>query len=48
VSFGNSGIMTFMTNQNGVMLQKDLRKATNEIASAMTVFNPDMSWKVVE
>jgi hypothetical protein len=46
--YGDSGIMTFITNQNGVVFQKNLGKTTNEIASAMTDFNPDKSWKVVE
>jgi hypothetical protein len=46
--YGNSGIMTFMINQDGVLLQKDLGKSTAEIASAMSEFNPDASWSVVQ
>jgi hypothetical protein len=46
--YGDSGIMTFTTNQSGVVLQKDLGKRTDEVAASMTVFNPDDSWKVVE
>ncbi len=48
--YGNSGVMTFIINQDGVVLQKDLGKATTEIASAMTQFDPDTSagWKAVD
>ncbi|HUN89263.1 MAG TPA: DUF2950 family protein [Terriglobales bacterium] len=46
-SYGDSGIATFMMSQQGVLYEKDLGKTTNEIASAMTEFNPDKSWKVV-
>lgn len=46
--YGNSGVMTFMINQDGVLLQKDLGKSTQETAIAMTEFNPDAGWKPVE
>jgi hypothetical protein len=46
--YGDSGIMTFMINQNRVMFQKDLGKTTDAVASAMTEFNPDKTWTVVE
>lgn len=46
--YGNSGIMTFMVNQDGVTLQKDLGKTTDQIASAIIQFNPDQTWTVVE
>lgn len=46
--YGNSGIMTFMINQDGVLLQKDLGKTTAEIATAMSEFDPDSTWSVVE
>jgi hypothetical protein len=48
--YGNSGVMTFMINQDGVLLQRDLGKTTTEIASAMTEFDPsaDAGWKVVD
>ncbi len=45
--YGNSGLMTFMINQDGVLLQKDLGKTTTETATAMTEFDPDTSWKLV-
>jgi hypothetical protein len=45
--YGNSGVMTFLINQDGVLLQKDLGKTTTETAAAMTEFDPDTSWSVV-
>ncbi len=45
--YGNSGVMTFLINQDGVLLQKDLGKTTTEIATAMTAFDPDNTWTVV-
>jgi Protein of unknown function (DUF2950) len=46
--YGNSGVMTFMINQDGVLLQKDLGNTTTATATAMTEFNPDKSWAVVD
>jgi Protein of unknown function (DUF2950) len=46
--YGDSGIMTFIINQNGPVYQKDLGKTTNEVATAISEFNPDKSWKAVQ
>ncbi len=46
--YGDSGIMTFVINQNGMVFQKDLGKTTADVAAAMTDFNPDKSWKPVQ
>jgi len=46
--YGDSGIMTFIVNQDGVLLQKDLGRTTDQVASAVTEFNPDKSWTVIE
>ena len=46
--YGNSGVMSFMTNQDGVLLEKDLGKTTTELATALTEFDPDEGWKPVE
>jgi hypothetical protein len=46
--YGDTGIMTFIINQTGVVHQKDLGKTTDEVAAAMTEFNPDKGWKAVE
>jgi hypothetical protein len=45
--YGNSGVMTFIINQDGVLLQKDLGKTTTEIATAMTAFDPEAGWSQV-
>jgi len=46
--YGNSGVMAFIINQDGVLLQKDLGKTTTEIATAMSEFDPDADWRLVE
>jgi hypothetical protein len=46
--YGNSGVMTFMINQDGVLLQKDLGKTTAETATAKSGFDPDAGWRLVE
>lgn len=46
--YGNSGVMTFIINQDGVLLQKDLGRNTTEVATAMSKFDPDASWTVVD
>lgn len=45
--YRNSGVMTFIINQDGVLLQKDLGNSTTEIAKAMTEFDPDPGWRPV-
>ena len=45
--YGNSGVMTFIINQDDVLLQKDLGKTTTEIATAMNEFDPDDTWTLV-
>ena len=42
--YGNSGVMTFLINQDGVLLQKDLGKTTTDAATAISEFDPDSSW----
>lgn len=46
--YGNSGVMTFIMNQDGVLLQKDLGKTTTDTATAMNLFDPDPTWTIVE
>ncbi len=46
-NYGNSGVMTFMINQDAVLLQKDLGNTTTQTAEALTSFDPDSSWTVV-
>jgi hypothetical protein len=46
--YGNSGVMTFIINQDGVLFQKDLGKNTTETATAMSEFDPDTGWSPVQ
>jgi hypothetical protein len=46
--YGNSGVMTFIINQDDVLLQKDLGKNTAETAIEMTMFDPDPGWTIVQ
>jgi hypothetical protein len=43
--YRNSGVMTFMVNQDGIVYQKDLGPDTAKIAASMTLYNPDSSWQ---
>jgi hypothetical protein len=43
-----SGVMTFMTNQDGVIVQKDLGPNTAKVANKITEYNPDDSWDEVD
>jgi hypothetical protein len=47
-SYGASGIMTFIVNQDGVVFQKDLGPNTATVAAATKLFDPDLSWARVE
>jgi len=42
--YGDSGVMTFIVNQDGVVFQKDLGKDTKQTAPAMNAFDPDQTW----
>ena len=46
--YGNSGIMTFMVNQDGTVYQKDLGLRTAQFAQKIESFDPDQSWTKVE
>jgi hypothetical protein len=43
-----TGIMSFIVGQDGVVREKDLGRDTDKAAKAMTAFNPDDSWQVVQ
>jgi hypothetical protein len=47
-SYGVSGIMTFIVNQDGVVHQKDLGPKTAQLAIAMKTYNPDRTWAEAE
>jgi len=44
-TYGNSGVMTFIVNHDGVVFEKDLGAGTEGAAQKITKFNPDKTWK---
>ena len=45
-TYGDSGIMTFIVNQDGIVYQKNLGPTTPRIAAEITQYDPDQSWQV--
>ena len=43
--YRNSGVMTFIVAQDGVVYEKDLGAHTESAAKAMKAYDPDNSWK---
>ena len=46
--WGNSGVMTFIINQQGRVYQKNLGPDTAKLAPSISEYDPDLSWKLVE
>jgi hypothetical protein len=44
--YGDSGIMTFIVNQQGRVYQKDLGPATSKTAKKVREYDPDPTWKI--
>ena len=44
--YGESGIMTFIVNQQGRVYQKNLGAKTGKLARAMTEYDPDRTWRL--
>lgn len=44
--WGNSGVMTFIVNQQGKVYQKNLGPKTANIAGAMATYDPDNKWSL--
>jgi hypothetical protein len=42
--YGESGVATFIINQNGMMYEKNLGARSASLGAAMTVFNPGAGW----
>ena len=42
--WGNTGVMTFIVNQQGTIYQKNLGTKTGKIARAMTIYDSDDTW----
>jgi Protein of unknown function (DUF2950) len=47
-TYGSSGIMTFVVDQDGVVFQKNLGAATSAQVAAILRFNADVSWARVD
>jgi hypothetical protein len=45
--WGNSGMMTFIVNQQGRVYEKNLGANTAAAAAAITEYDPDQTWKLV-
>jgi hypothetical protein len=43
--YRNSGVMTFIVNQDGVVYEKDLGRDTGKLAAEMSEYNPDKTWQ---
>ncbi len=46
--WGNSGVMTFLVNQNGKVYQKNLGPKTDDLAQKIESFDLDPSWTVAK
>jgi hypothetical protein len=46
--WGNSGVMTFIVNQQGRVYEKNLGPNTDKVAAAITEYDPDTTWKMVD
>jgi hypothetical protein len=47
-SWDQSGVMTFIVNQDGKVYQQNLGEKTSRIAGTMKSYNPDNAWTLVE
>lgn len=43
--YGNSGIMTFIVNETGIVFEKNLGRGTAAAARRITAYDPDESWQ---
>ncbi|HKD73973.1 MAG TPA: DUF2950 family protein, partial [Ktedonobacterales bacterium] len=46
--YRNSGVMTFVVTQSGVVYQKDLGKDTGDIAKRINRYQMDGTWTAVQ
>jgi len=45
VRYGETGVMSFIVNQDGVVYEQDLGPDTAQRAAAITLFDPDKNWQ---
>ena len=48
VKYGDSGVMTFLVSQEGVVYQKDLGDNSSEVATSITSYDPAEGWTPAE
>ena len=46
--YRDSGVMTFMIDKDGVLVEKDLGPDTDKVAPGITSFNPDSTWSELQ
>ena len=46
--YDDTGIKTFMVNENGVVFEKNLGRDTTNVTKSMPEFNPDNSWTALQ
>ena len=46
--YGETGVMTFLVNQNGIVLERDMGPDTDRIGPDMLTYNPDAGWLPAE
>ncbi|HXQ46725.1 MAG TPA: DUF2950 domain-containing protein [Caulobacteraceae bacterium] len=44
--WGDSGVMTFVVNQNGIVFEKNLGPDSTKLARQVTLYDPDRSWRI--
>lgn len=44
--YGETGVMTFIVNQNGIVFEKNLGPRTDVLAREMSRYDPDPSWRI--
>ncbi len=47
-AYNDTGVMTFIVNQDGVVYQKNLGPGTDVAVRAISAYNPDASWEKVK
>jgi hypothetical protein len=48
VKYGSTGVMSFIVNQDGQVYERNLGPQTEKAVAAITLFNPDQSWKATQ
>jgi hypothetical protein len=46
-TYGNSGVMTFIVNQVGIVFQNDLGRSADATVQPVTLYDPDENWEPV-